>query len=201
MFFRKKNTDFDKDDLESVLRACREQNPDAQKVLFKSYFSYAKNICQRYASNQEDAEEILNDGFMKVFQNIHRYENIQSFKAWFRTILVNTCINYYHKREKNLYSLAVEHATMPVYDENVIDKMAAEDILALVQKLPTSYRTVFMMHVVDGYNHREIAEMLGINEGTSRSNFMKARLKLQEMIKTYYPHLFSVGLTNNFYEN
>ncbi|WP_026997817.1 RNA polymerase sigma factor [Flectobacillus major] len=201
MFFKKKHTEFDKDNLESVLQACREQHPEAQKVLFKMYFSYAKNICQRYAANQEDAEEILNDGFMKVFQNIHRYENIQSFKAWFRTILVNTSINYYHKREKNLYSLEVEHVSMPVYDENVIDKMAAEDILALVQKLPTSYRTVFMMHVVDGYNHREIAEMLGINEGTSRSNFMKARLKLQEMIKTYYPHLFAVSLTNKLYEN
>ncbi len=201
MFFKKKHTEFDKNNLESVLQACREQNPDAQKVLFKMFFSYAKNICLRYSSNHEDAEEIMNDGFMKVFQSIHKYENIQSFKAWFRTILVNTSINYYHKREKNLYSLEVEQASMPVYDENVIDKLAAEDILALVQKLPTSYRTVFMMHVVDGYNHREIADMLGINEGTSRSNFMKARLKLQEMIKTHYPHLFAVGLTNNLYEN
>ncbi|TAF25683.1 MAG: RNA polymerase sigma factor [Runella slithyformis] len=200
MFFRKQSK-FNEDDLPSIVAACQEQDAHAQRALFKLFFSYAKSICLRYSSNQEEAEEVLNDGFLKVFKNIQKYDLNQPFKAWLRTILVNTCIDYYRRREKYTYELDVERVENSPFDENVLDKIAADEILAMVQKLPNSYRTVFMMHVIDGYNHREIADLLHINEGTSRSNFLKARAKLQDMIKLNYPHLYAISLTKKINEN
>jgi RNA polymerase sigma-70 factor, ECF subfamily len=200
LFFQKKSR-FNEDDLPAIIAACKQANAHAQRALFKMFFSYAKSICLRYSSNQEEAEEVMNDGFLKVFNNINKYDPNQPFKAWLRTILVNTCIDYYRRREKYTYELDLERAENSPFDENVLDKIAADEILALVQKLPPSYRTVFMLHVVDGYNHREIADLLHINEGTSRSNFLKARVKLQEMIKLNYPHLYAISLTKKINEN
>ena len=199
--FSKKQTAFNENDLPSLVEACREENPHAQRALFKQFFSYSKSICLRYSSSQEEAEEVINDGFLKVFKNLHKYDSQQPFKAWLRTIMVNTSIDYYRRRDKYTYELDAERTEDHPFDENVLDKIAADEILVLVQKLPTSYRTVFMLHVVEGYNHREIADLLTINEGTSRSNFLKARHKLQDMIRTYYPHLYTIGLTKKINEN
>ena len=199
--FLKKQNQFNDDDLTNIVSACKEQNPHAQRAVFKLFFSYGKSICLRYSGSHEEAEEVINDGFLKVFNNIHKYDPQQPFKAWLRTILVNTCIDYYRRRDKYTYQLDIERVESPVFEENVLDKIAADEILAMVQKLPTSYRTVFMLYVVDGYSHREIADLLHINEGTSRSNFLKARGKLQEMIRINYPHLYAMSLTKKINEN
>lgn len=168
--------------LAQILAGCLAQRQDAQKGLFKMYYGYVKSICLRYASNKEEAEEILNTSFLKVFQYLDKYNHNQSFKAWIRKIVVNTAIDYYRKEQKHAQNIPIETAPEVSFDDNILDKMAAEEILEWVQTLPTSYRTVFMLYVVEGYNHREIGELLGISEGTSKSNLMIARNKLKKIL-------------------
>jgi RNA polymerase sigma-70 factor, ECF subfamily len=201
LLFQKKYPDFNENDVRSVILACRAQHPQAQKALFKKFFGFGKSICLRYANNGQDAEEMLNDSFMKVFQHLDRYDESQPFQAWFRRILVNTCIDYYRRREKDVVDFDLDRIESPAFDDSVLDVLAAEEILALVQQLPPSYRSAFMLHVVEGYSHREIGELLGINEVTSRTNFMKARTKLQALILTHYPHLNRSSLINSIHEN
>lgn len=201
LLFRKTPSPFDERDLSSVLAACRSGHPHAQRALFNLFYRYGKSICLRYAANAEDGEEILNDGFMKVFQHLPTYDPALPFKAWFRSILIRTCIDYHRRRGKYNHHLDLEVVELPAIEGSVIDQIAAEEILALVQQLPTSYRTVFVLHVIDGYSHREVAELLGISEVTSRTHFMKARLKLQERVWTLYPHLLPAGLTGKYREN
>ncbi|MBB3837043.1 RNA polymerase sigma-70 factor (ECF subfamily) [Runella defluvii] len=191
MFFRKK-TNFTEDDLEEVIQACRSNDSRAQRVLFQQFFGYAKGISLRYSSSMEEAEEILNESFLKVFQHIDRYDLTQPFKAWLRTIVVNTAISYYRKHQKFHGEIGLDNIHEPSNDASVIDQISAEEILALVQQLKPIYRTVFTMHVVDGYQLREIADVLNFNEATVRSHFSRARTRLQELIKQSYP-LFSEG--------
>ncbi len=181
MFFRKKNKNFNQ---QAVLDGCLKGHASAQKQLFEQYYGFVKSICLRYGSNTDEADEMLNDAFMKVFNKLSYYNNTHSFEAWLKTVTVRTCIDYYRKNQpkagfvdvNEMYGLADEQ-------ESVLDKMSAEDILLLVQRLPPTYRAVFSLYVVEGYSHAEIAEQLGINEGTSRSNLAKARMKLQEWVK------------------
>ncbi|MCX6352398.1 MAG: RNA polymerase sigma factor [Bacteroidetes bacterium] len=189
MFF-KKPTPFSPKDIDSVIKACLENNAQAQKALIKLFYGYSKSICLRYASGVEEAEEIINDGFLKVFTNLHKYDFSQPFKAWMRTIMVNTAIDYYRKWQKTQYHQDVDEIDVVDLNEDIIGRIAADEILKLVQQLSPAYRMVFTMYVIDGYNHREIAEMLGIKEGTSKSNLQDARKKLQQLVKNTYPHLY-----------
>jgi len=189
-----KSSDYLSDsDFGDTIEKCLQNDGKAQNELFKAYFSYAKSVCLRYSSNAEDAKDVLNKGFMKVFKNLEKYDSSYPFKAWLRTIMVNTALNHYRDNKKFTQEINLEGYEHVEYDEDVIGHLAAEEILALVQQLSPAYRTVFVMHVVDGYNHREIGEMIGISEGTSRSNFSKARIKLQVMIQKTRPDLFAWG--------
>ena len=185
----KKKSDFRLDDLDSVIEACLAKNPQAEKALIKMFFGFVKGIAMRYAANIEEAEEIVNDGFLKVFNNLGKYDHAKAFKAWLRTIVVNTAIDYYRKSQRYAHPVNIDDVEVMDLTEDVISKISADEILALVQKLSPAYRTVFTLYVIDGYNHREIADMLGIKEGTSKSNLQDARRKLQNMIKNAYPHL------------
>lgn len=190
LLFRK-NTSFSENDLESVLQACIQGDAQAQRVIFKQYFGYAKSISLRYASTREDAEEVLNEGFLKIFQNLGKYNPQQPFKPWMRTILINTAISYYRKHGKHQRdTIALEDAPYPRFDDQILEKITADEILELVQQLRPVYRSVFMMYAIDGYSHREIAELLTINEATVRSHYVRARTRLQHLIKQYYPDLF-----------
>ena len=186
MFFKKTAT-FTDNDLPSIIRACRVNDPRAQRTLFKQFFGYAKSICLRYTSSSEEAEDVLNEGFLKAFQHLDRYDETLPFKAWLRTILVNTAISHYRKNSRTEQHTTLDAGEQVSFDDDVVDQMAAEEILALVQQLSPTYRTVFMMHVVDGYSLHEIAGLLEHNEATVRSNFARARQKLQVLIKQAYP--------------
>jgi RNA polymerase sigma-70 factor (ECF subfamily) len=186
----KRKISFNPDNLESVITACLANNPQAQKALIKLFFGFAKNIGVRYVSNRDSVEEIINDSFLKVFNNLHKYDNTQPFKAWLRTIVVNTAIDYYRRNQKYQVYENVEKTNIVDLEEDAISKISAEEILAYVQKLPPSYRMAFTLYVIDGYSHREIADMLGIKEGTSKSNLQDARKKLQLMILKANPNLY-----------
>lgn len=187
--FRKK-TDFDASNTLSVVTACREKNPMAQRALIRQYYGYVKSIALRYSSNDQDADEILNDSFLKVFQNLDRYDDAQPFKTWLRTIAVNTAIDYYRKQLKEPVWQDTEKIQMPDIGEDVLSRISATEILQLIRNLTPVYRMVFTLYVIDGYTHKEIAEKLGIKEGTSKSNLQDARRKLQNMILKINPALY-----------
>lgn len=189
MLFRKRAS-FADNDLESVITACRTNNVQAQRTLFKQFYGYAKSVCLRYTASVDEAEDVLNESFLKVFQHLHQYDLALPFKAWLRTIVINTAISYHRKYHKLDTSASLESGQEVSFSDNVIDRIAADEILALVQQLPLAHRTVFSMHVVDGYSLREIADMMNYNEATVRSHFLRARIRLQECIKLTYPHLF-----------
>ena len=186
MFFRKTAT-FTDTDLPGIIRACRVNDPRAQRTLFKQFFGYAKSICLRYTSSVEEAEDVLNEGFLKAFQHLDKYDDTLPFKAWLRTILVNTAISHYRKNSRFDQHTTLDAGEQVAFTDDVVDHMAAEEILALVQQLSPAYRTVFMMHVVDGYSLHEIAGLLEHNEATVRSNFARARQKLQVLVKRAHP--------------
>lgn len=202
MFFKKK-IPFAENNLESVIQACLLHDNQAQRTLIKMFMGYAKSICLRYAAHEQEAEEIINDGFLKVFSNLAKYDTTQPFKAWLRTIMVNTAIDYYRNNQKYKQQISIEEVEISDFDDSIINRISAEEILSFVHQLSPAYRMVFMLYVVEGYNHREIAERLGIQEGTSKSNLRDARLKLQEMIRIAYPHLYDIYALrkNKFNEN
>lgn len=189
MFF-KKNTDLKKDDLDSVIAFCLKKDPRAQKALIKLFYGYTKSISSRYSGTKEETEEIINDSFLKVFNNLSKYDHTLPFKAWLRTIVVNTAIDSYRRNQKYAHQVDIEEVELVDLNDDIITKISAEEILVLIQQLTPAYRMVFTLYVIEGYNHKEIAQLLGIKEGTSKSNLQDARKKLQQSIKKMYPHLY-----------
>ena len=172
-------------DLPAVIEGCRGEKPAAQKQLFERYYSFGVNICLRYAGSREEAEEMFDDGFMRVLTKISYYDPQQPFDAWFRTVMVHSAIDHFRRHKSVLTYTDIDDACDIGETDTVLERLAAEEIMAVVQELPPAYRTVFSLHVVDGYSHPEIARMLGIHEGTSRSNLAKARQKLQELLMNW----------------
>ncbi len=186
-------SDFNPEDQGSVIAACRHNNASAQRALIRLYYGYVKSISLRYSANDQDADEILNDSFLKVFSNLDKYNETHSFKGWIRTIVVNTAIDNFRKSRQRFVNESYDELLMPEPEdlsEDVISSISADEILDLVRKLSPVYRMVFSMYVIDGYPHKEIAEKLGIKEGTSKSNLQDARRKLQSMILKIYPNVY-----------
>lgn len=152
----------------------------AQQQLYEQHYGRMMGVCLRYAGSRDEALDLLHEGFIKVFQHIGRYKPGTSLAAWIRTIIVNTCIDYYRKtiRRRTEDLTEARHVSHDVPD--VLSQLTEQEILAAVQELSPAYRAVFNLYVVEGYSHKEIADALQITESTSRSNLVKARLKLQE---------------------
>jgi len=185
-----KKPDFDPEDPLSVVAACRANNPKAQRALIRLYYGYVKSIALRYSSDDQDADEILNDTFLKVFRKLQQFDVNQPFKAWIRTIAVNTAIDYYRKHLSEPVHQEIGLLPVPDMKEDVLSRISASEILNLVRKLSPVYRMVFTLYAIDGYSHKEIAEKLGIREGTSKSNLQDARHRLQKMILKVNPNLY-----------
>lgn len=168
--------------LRLLIESCKEGKRSSQDELYKAMYSYGMSICLRYTRNREEAHEVLNDGFLKVFANLHKYNFELSYKAWIRRILINSSIDYFRRNEKHAQTLDMVHAEGSAVENDSLERLSAAEIMAVVQQLPPAYRMVFNLYAIEGYKHREIAEMLGINEGTSKSNLAKARHKLQKML-------------------
>ncbi len=182
----------DLNDFETLVDGCIAGDNQAQRQLFKKYFSYSKSICMRYTSFTEDAEEVLNEGFLKVFTNLKSYDPTYPFKAWLRTIMINTAISYNRKYKKHSRDrIDLEDAQYLCLDDDIVGDITADEILKMIGQLKPLYRDVFLMYAVDGYNHREIAEMLDINEATVRSQYARARMQLKSLVSAEYPFLES----------
>ncbi|MBI1226622.1 MAG: sigma-70 family RNA polymerase sigma factor [Bacteroidetes bacterium] len=169
--------------LRSLLRACRKKDRGSQKELYRQYYSYAMNICLHYSQNREEAQEILNDGFFKVFENLDKYDPSLSFKGWLRRLLINTAIDYYRRYHRNRPIMEIMQDAEPSANfATGFDQLALDDLLAMIQRLSPSYRLVFNLYVLEGFKHEEIAEQMGISVGASKSNLSRAKEKLQGMI-------------------
>ena len=141
-------------------------------------------VCLRYSNDQEEALDILHEGFIKVFKNIAKYQPGTSLSAWIRRIMVNTAIDYYRKSIRRRTEDLEQAYDLSTADADAVSQCTEKEILEAVQQLSPAYRAVFNLYVIEGYSHREIAEMLDITESTSRSNLVKARLKLQALLSS-----------------
>jgi RNA polymerase sigma factor (sigma-70 family) len=170
------------EELHQLINGCLKQDRKSQKMLYKSFYGFSMAICLRYTGNRDEAAEVMNQGFFKVFINIERYDVNRPFKAWLGKIMMNVSIDYYRANLKMAYTEDIEMAEN-IGDDSMAEKnLNYDDLLAMVQQLPQAYRTVFNLFAIDGYSHDEIAAMLNINAGTSKSNLHKARYKLKQMI-------------------
>ncbi|MEN7550942.1 RNA polymerase sigma factor [Rapidithrix thailandica] len=166
-----------------LLKACINNDRGAQKELYKLYYGYGMSICLRYADSKNEAAEILNDGFMKIFKYLKSFDLSKPFKPWFSRIMVNAAVDYFHKSNKKIETEELDKAREVADDANIIAGISYSEIIEIMQKLPPSYRTVFNLHVIEGYSHEEIAEQLGVSVGTTKSNLFKARKCLKEMLE------------------
>lgn len=169
-------------DLEKIIKKASKGHEKSQLRLFEDFYGYAMSVGLRYASNDEDVREIVHDSFIKAFNKLESISDASSFKPWFRRIIINTSIDHFRKHRHEMHQQDLDDYDTEDLQESVIEKMSAEDILALVQKLSPAYRMVFTLYAVEGYKHEEIAQQLGITAGTSKSNLAKARARLQKMV-------------------
>ncbi|WEK35411.1 MAG: sigma-70 family RNA polymerase sigma factor [Candidatus Pseudobacter hemicellulosilyticus] len=157
-----------------------------QEELYRRFSPKMYAVCLRYANNPNDAQDLLQEGFIKVFRNLHRFRAEGSFEGWMRRVFVNTSIEHYRKKSAHLATVSEkEENTIEDMDVTALDQLAEKDIVAIIQELSPGYRTVFNLYVVEGYSHKEIGEMLGISEGTSKSQLARAKGILQKKISQY----------------
>lgn len=170
-------------DEKRLIKGLMAQKPDAQQQLFDLYSGRMMALCCRYARNREEAEDILQEGFLRVFRKIDLYQGTGSFEGWMRRVFTNIAIRHYQKNSK----LHIVHGFDMLEEEPSDDLLdhffAAEDLMKMVQSLPDGYRMVFNLYAIEGYSHEEIAEELGISVGTSKSQLARARRSLQRMIE------------------
>lgn len=170
------------EEFHKIILGCCKSNRSAQNALYRKFFPYGMSICIRYVNSESEATFVLNDGFLKVFRNIKKFNKDQPFKPWFRKIVVNTAINYIKSQKKYRMEIDIEEAKNVPSAEEILSQISYKELMELIQTLTSGYRTVFNMYVIDGYKHQEIAEKLGIQVSTSKSNLSRARIKLQELI-------------------
>lgn len=157
-----------------------------QEELYNRFSGKMYAVCLRYANNSDDAQDLLQEGFIKVFRNLHRFRAEGSFEGWIRRVFVNSSIEHYRKKSLQLSKVSDrEENTIEDVDTTALDNLAEKDIIRLIQDLSPGYRTVFNLYVIEGYSHKEIGEMLGISEGTSKSQLARARSILQKKVSEY----------------
>lgn len=171
-----------------LIDECSKHHRESQKKMYSVFYNYAANICLRYANDKEDTVEILNDGFLKIFNGLkdfkpHHANTMGSFKAWMKKIFIYTAIDHFRKNTKHKNYIDIEEAyTISATDETQLEKISYREIMECIQTLTPAYRTVFSLFVIDGFSHEEISKQLNIAVGTSKSNLAKARLQLQKKL-------------------
>ncbi len=166
-----------------LIKGCIDGNRQMQELLYKKFSPKMYGVCLRYSGNVDDANDLLQEGFIKVFKNLQKFRGEGSFEGWIRRIFVNTSIEHFRKKVK-LYNVSeIQENTIEDINLNILDTLAEKDLIAIVNELSPGYKTVFNMHVIEGYSHKEIADMLGITEGTSKSQLARAKGVLKKSIE------------------
>ncbi len=176
-------------DIKELINGCINGNRRSQEILHRNYYGKMMGVCLRYMQDKDEAKDVVQEGFIKVYNNLAKYDHSGSFDLWLKRIFVNTAIDFYRKNKtlQNIfnYNVEVEDVQEPI-DENssigTLKMLSTPDILEAVQELTPVYRAVFNMYAIDGYNHHQISEALNINIGTSKSNYSKAKGNLQKIL-------------------
>lgn len=174
-------------DLELV-KACKANNPKAQKILYQRYAEKLMGVCMRYGNSREDAEDIFQEAFVKVFHSIHKLKKVESLNAWVKRIVINTAINHYQKHKKH-YGHIHEEFAYEINENNdhdydkIIGYLDSKELLKVINQLSPGYRMVFNLYVIEGYSHKEIGKMLNITPNNSKSQLFKAKNNLKKMIQ------------------
>jgi RNA polymerase sigma-70 factor (ECF subfamily) len=168
---------------EAILQGCLKNLATAQRELYNRYSPKMLAVCYRFAHNREDAEDMLQEGFIKVFSQIHTFQSKGAFEGWIRRIIVHTCINNLKKNKRFNESLDIVHAHgVQIREESVPSIVQAKQIVECIRILPIGYRTVLNLYAIEGYSHKEIADMLDIEESTSRSQYTRAKQMLEDIL-------------------
>ena len=168
---------------EQIVKGCIEKNPIAQKHLYEKFVRKMMGVCLRYCDSSEEAEDVVQNGFISVFENIESYKGTGSLEGWIRKILVNTALTNIRKNKKFKQNIELDSVEfMLPSSSHLNDSFAAQDLLKIIQTLPVGFKTVFNLYAIEGYSHKEIGEMLNISEGTSKSQYSRAKAHLQKII-------------------
>lgn len=166
-----------------LIKGCIEGDVQMQRMLYDQFSSKMYGVCLRYAENTEDANDVMQEGFIKVYKSLAKFRAEGSFEGWIRRIFINTCIEHYRKKVKLYNVTEVQENTIEDSELDALDSLATKDILNIVNELSPGYKQVFNLHVVEGYSHKEIADMLAITEGTSKSQLARAKGVLKKLIE------------------
>lgn len=168
---------------QTILVGCLNNDPSAQRELYNRYSPKMLSVCYRFSNSREDAEDMLQEGFIKIFTQIHTFQNKGAFEGWIRRIIVHTCINFLKKNKKFSNSIDLDQADyLEVKEETMPSVMQARQIIECIRQLPLGYRTVLNLYAMEGYSHKEIADMLDIEESTSRSQYTRAKVMLEGIL-------------------
>ena len=169
--------------LPTLITECLAGNAKMQQALYDEFASIMYYTCLRYVKNPADAEDVLQEGFIKVFNNLDKFKDDGSFEGWIRKIMSRTALTYLRDNKKYSCHTVLEY-TIEDEAEGIFDKLAEKDIRGIFTKLPAGYKKIFHLYVIEGYNHREIAEMLGCSESTSKSQFYRSRISIQKLLQS-----------------
>jgi RNA polymerase sigma factor (sigma-70 family) len=177
------------EELSMYIEGCALNDRASQKKIYYSFYGYAMSVCDRYTSSYDDSIEILNDGFLKIFKEIHRYkpaytDTVGSFMGWLRKIMIYTAIDHFRKNRKYRFTTDMDDGMVQISARgaDALDNISYEEIIRSVQELTPAYRAVFNLFIIEGFTHEEISKQLRISIGTSKSNLAKARMQLQKIL-------------------
>ncbi len=180
----------DKEEVRKLVKQCIKEDRKSQKLLYEHFYGKMVAVCMRYATDYNEAQDILHEGFIKVFAKLKSFKNEGSFEGWIRRIIVNSAIDHIRTKKKLTFDSEEKSIIDNIKDEDEVlieqehlVKIKAELIIELIQELSPAYKTVFNLYVLEGYSHKQVASSLGISEGTSKSNLAKAKKKLRELFE------------------
>lgn len=180
-------------DIDHIIEGCRKKDPKAQRMLYEQYSSRMYGVCLRYCNSATDAQDILHEGFIKIFEKIEQFESRGAFEGWIRRIMVNTAL----ERFRNKYKVIDLHENISDFDSfdesDLSENVTVQEIMKMIDELSPQYKIVFNLYAIEGYSHKEISSMLNISEGTSKSNLSRARSILQEKVKFFYNQSIRTG--------
>lgn len=172
------------DDIQTLINGCKLNDRKSQEQLYRKFHGAMASICMLYTKNQEDAKEVLNNGFLKVFRNIGQFDVARaSFYTWIRKIIINASIDFLRKQHISFTALPLENVLEPGIDNTIVQQIEAEELLLFIRQLPPATQLIFNLYTIEGFNHREIAIMLKISEGTSKWHLSEARKVLKNLIQ------------------
>lgn len=168
---------------EKLVKECVAGSPVAQKAFYDRFAKKMMGVCLRYCRNYEEAQDVLQDGFIKIFKTLPKFESKGSLEGWVRRIMVNTALDAYRKSKKYQQNVDVDSVSYLLDSEDyIIESINADDLLAIIRKIPEGYRVVFNLFAIEGYSHKEIADQLGVTESTSKSQYSRAKKMLRKIL-------------------